>query len=85
MIKKSKYERERKKNAQSDFIFSLQDLFTAYLANMSHESALIRRSSAACLIVICRHSRQPMINARYLITIAIGRTNNVDRRIHSIF
>ncbi|CAF4376471.1 unnamed protein product, partial [Adineta steineri] len=46
------------------------DLLLAYLANMSHESSLIRRSSAACLIVICHHSRYPMAIARYLITYA---------------
>ena len=40
---------------------------------MSHESALIRRSSAACLIVICRYSRYPMANIRFLITFAIGK------------
>jgi len=40
---------------------------------MSHESALIRRSSAACLIVICRHSRHPMGIARFLLTYAIGK------------
>lgn len=45
----------------------------AYLANMSHESALIRRSSAACLTVICHHCRYPMAMARFLITYAIGK------------
>ncbi len=45
----------------------------AYLANMSHESALIRRSSAACLIVICRYSRYPMAIARFLMAYAIGK------------
>ena len=39
---------------------------------MSHESSLIRRSSAACLIVICRYARYPMAVARYLMTYAIG-------------
>ncbi|CAF3598174.1 unnamed protein product [Adineta steineri] len=48
----------------------IKDLLLAYLANMSHESSLIRRSSAACLIVICHHSRYPMAIARYLITYA---------------
>lgn len=66
-------------------IASFQELFTAYLANMSHESALIRRSSAACLIVICRHSRYPMVNARYLINIAIGMIEYSDWKIHPLF
>ena len=55
----------------------------AYLANMSHESALIRRSSAACLIVICRHSRYPLANARFLIITAIGRIPSHSNAVRS--
>ncbi|CAM2712576.1 unnamed protein product [Rotaria socialis] len=51
----------------------IKELISAYLANMSHESALIRRSSAACLTIICRYSRHPMGVARYLMTIAIDK------------
>ena len=43
---------------------------------MSHESALIRRSSAACLIVICQHCRNPLNNAQFLLTFAIGKTED---------
>lgn len=43
----------------------------AYLANMSHESALIRRSSAACLVIISRYSRYPLAMIRFLMTTAI--------------
>ncbi|CAF2804314.1 unnamed protein product [Rotaria sp. Silwood2] len=49
----------------------IKELLMAYLANMSHESALIRRSSAACLIIISRYSRYPMVIARFLMTNAI--------------
>jgi hypothetical protein len=40
---------------------------------MSHESALIRRSSAACIIVMCRYSRHPMAIIRFLMIYAIGK------------
>ncbi|CAF1277551.1 unnamed protein product [Adineta ricciae] len=49
----------------------IKELLSVYLENMSHESSLIRRSSAACLIVICRYARYPMAVARYLMTYAI--------------
>ncbi|CAF3755746.1 unnamed protein product [Rotaria sp. Silwood1] len=45
-----------------------------YLANVSHESALILRLSIASLVIITRYSRSPMVIARFLITNAIGKS-----------
>ncbi|CAF2824563.1 unnamed protein product [Rotaria sp. Silwood2] len=42
------------------------------LANASHESALILRSSIASLVIITRYSRYPMVIARFLMTNAIN-------------
>ncbi|CAF3057975.1 unnamed protein product [Rotaria sp. Silwood2] len=43
----------------------------AYLANVSHESALILRSSIASFVIITRYSYYPIVIARFLMTNAI--------------
>ncbi|CAF1309283.1 unnamed protein product [Rotaria sp. Silwood1] len=50
------------------------ELLMTYLANVSHESALILRLSIASLVIITRYSRSPMVIARFLITNAIGKS-----------
>ncbi|CAF4115045.1 unnamed protein product [Rotaria sordida] len=43
----------------------------AYLANVSHESAHILRSSIASLVIITRYSHYPTVIARFLMTNAV--------------
>ncbi|CAF4261459.1 unnamed protein product [Rotaria sordida] len=43
----------------------------AYLANVSHESAHILRSSVASLVIITRYSHYPTVIARFLMTNAV--------------
>ncbi|CAF0772812.1 unnamed protein product [Didymodactylos carnosus] len=62
----------------------VKDLLQAYLKNLSNESAVIRRSSASCLVVICRHCRQPLSTARFLLTSAIEnllQQTNIESRL----
>ncbi|CAF0989463.1 unnamed protein product [Didymodactylos carnosus] len=63
----------------------VKDLLQAYLKNLSNESAVIRRSSASCLVVICYHCRQPLSTSHFLLTFAVEnllqQTTNISRLI----